>query len=267
MTAVVRRGRLLVGAEQSSALIVRSIANTWRQPGSWIPSIVFPLMMAAVYSAQFAEATELPGFPEVDSFLAFILPASILQGISFNAGEAGTALALDIESGFFDRLIASPVARQSILIGRMGGGAVFSGGLAASLMIVFALVGAPIEGGILSAVAIVLIAAWLSLAIGGFSVAVALRTGSSEATQTLFPLTFMMIFVSSAFFPTELMSGWYQSVAEVNPFTLIVDPTRRLAIEGFSFADLGRALLWSSVVALASLSLSYRMYLGRLRRS
>ncbi len=267
MTAVIGRGRWRVGVEQSGALIVRSVVNTWRQPGSWVPSIVFPLMMAGVYSAQFARATDLPGFPEVDSFLQFILPASILQGISFNAGEAGTALALDIESGFFDRLIASPVARQSILIGRMGGGAVVSGGLAATLMVVFALFGAPIEGGILSAVAIVIIAAWLSLAIGGLGIAVALRTGSAEATQTLFPLTFMMIFVSSAFFPTELMSGWYQSVAEVNPFTLIVDPTRRLAIDGFSFADFGRALFWTGTVGVATLSFAYRMYLGRLRRS
>jgi len=266
MTAVIRRGRWRVGAEQSSALIVRSVANTWRQPGSWIPSIVFPLMLAAVYSAQFDQATDLPGFPEVDSFLQFILPASILQGISFNAGEAGTALALDIESGFFDRLVASPVARQSILVGRMGGGAVFSGGLAAALMVVFALVGAPVDG-IVSAIAIVLIAAWLSLAIGGFSIAVALRTGSPEATQSLFPLTFMMIFVSSAFFPTALMSGWYQSVAENNPFTFIVDPTRRIAIDGFSFADFGRALFWSSALGAVSLSLSYRMYLGRLKRS
>jgi len=266
MTAVIRRGSWRVRAEQSSALIVRSVANTWRQPGSWIPSIVFPLMLAAVYSAQFDQATDLPGFPEVDSFLQFILPASILQGISFNAGEAGTALALDIESGFFDRLVASPVARQSILVGRMGGGAVFSGGLAAALMVVFALVGAPVDG-IVSAIAIVLIAAWLSLAIGGFSIAVALRTGSPEATQSLFPLTFMMIFVSSAFFPTALMSGWYQSVAENNPFTFIVDPTRRIAIDGFSFADFGRALFWSSALGAVSLSLSYRMYLGRLKRS
>ena len=46
-----------------------------------------------------------------------------------------------------------------------------SGGLAATLMVVFALFGAPIEGGILSAVAIVIIAAWLSLAIGGLGIA------------------------------------------------------------------------------------------------
>ncbi len=267
MTAVAGGRSLRLGGEQAAALSWRSVLNIWRQPASWTPSIFFPLMLAAVYASQFDKAIALPGFPEVDSFLQFMLPASILQGISFNAGEAGTALALDIESGFFDRLIASPVARQSILVGRMVGGAVFSGGLAAVLMIAFTLAGAPVQGGWSAALAIVLIAMALSLAVGGFSIAVALRTGSSEATQSLFPLIFMMIFVSSAFFPTELMSGWYQSLAEVNPFTLIVDPTRRLALEGFAFGDFFSALAWIAVVAVVSLSLSYRMYLWRLRAS
>ncbi len=267
MTTLSGRLSLRVGGEQAAALSWRSVLNTWRQPASWTPSIFFPLMLAAVYAAQFEKATNLPGFPEVDSFLQFILPASILQGISFNAGEAGTALALDIESGFFDRLITSPVARQSILVGRMAGGAVFSGGLAAALMLAFAVAGAPVQGGLTAAVAIIVIAMALSLAIGGFSIAVALRTGSSEATQSLFPLIFMMIFVSSAFFPTELMSGWYQSVAEVNPFTLIVDPTRRIALEGFDMGDFVSALAWISVVALISLSMAYRMHLRRLRAS
>ncbi len=267
MTDVHSRGRWRVGAEQTGALARRSIVNSWRQPASWAPSVFFPLMMAAIYSAQFDRATDLPDFPEVDSFLQFILPALILQGISFNSGEAGTDMALDIQSGFFDRLVASPVARQSILIGRMVGGAVFSGGLAAALMLVFTIVGAPVKGGPIAAIAIVIIAALLSLAISGLSVAVALRTGSPEATQSLFPLVFMLIFVSSAFFPTELMNGWYQSVAQANPFTFIVDPTRRIAIDGFSFTDFGQAILWTAVVGLVSLSFAYRMYLRRLRRA
>ena len=267
MTQVISRPRAVVVVEQAAELAQRSIVNTWRQPASWVPSIVFPLMMAAIYSAQFERATALPGFPEVDSFLQFILPATILQGISFNAGEAGSALAIDIENGFFDRLMASPVGRQSVLIGRMAGGAVFSAGLAVVLMIVFALSGASPEGGLPSVLAIVVIAAALSLAMSGMAVSVALRTGSPEATQATFPLTFIAIFLSSAFFPTELMSGWYQTVAEGNPFTLIIDPTRRIALDGFSFSDFGQALFWTAMVGVVTLGLSYRAYLRRLRKS
>ncbi|MEM8706691.1 MAG: ABC transporter permease [Actinomycetota bacterium] len=267
MTAVVpeRPVRWRVAAEQTVALAVRAVRNTARDPGAWLPPMIFPLVLAAIYGAQFSRATELPGFPEVDSFLQFVLPASILQGVSFNAGDAGTAMATDIENGFFDRLISSPTSRLAIFLGRLAGAIVFSAILATLLVVVFTVFGAPVQGGFVATVALVVISAFLAVSIGGFSLAVAIRTGSAEATQAMFPLTFVIIFVSSAFFPTGLMTGWYQQVAEVNPFTLIVDPTRRIALGGFTWSDFGQAMFWIGVVAFVSLGLSYRAYVRRLR--
>ena len=149
------RPRLVVAAEQAWALTTRSAIATWRNPANWIPGIVFPLVLAAVYSAQFSDATRLPAFPEVDSFLQFVLPAAILQGIAFNASNAGSDMAIDIETGFFDRLISSPVARQSILVGRVGGAAAASGFQAVILMGVFLAFGAPVKSGLIGAAAIV----------------------------------------------------------------------------------------------------------------
>jgi len=265
--APARRPRARIALEQTIELSWRSILGTWRQPTAWTPSIFFPLMLAAIYAAQFDRAIGLDEFPEVDSFLQFILPASILQGIAFNSGEAGSALATDIQSGFFDRLMASPVGRQPVFLGLVAGAGVFSGLLAAVLIAVFSVAGAAPDGGLPAALAIVVIAAMLSVALGGIGLTVALRTGSPEATQAMFPLTFIVIFVSSAFFPTELMSGWYQDIAEVNPFTLIVDPTREIAISGFSFSALGRALLWIGVVTVATMTMAYGAWRRRLRGS
>jgi ABC-type multidrug transport system permease subunit len=258
------RPRFLVAAEQVWALTTRSALATWRNPANWIPGIIFPLVMAAVYSAQFAEATRLPAFPEVDSFLQFVLPAAILQGIAFNASNAGSDMAIDIETGFLDRLIASPVARQSILVGRVGGAAAAAGLQAVVLMAVFLAFGAPVKSGPAGALAIVFISVLIAVALSGFGLTVALRTGSSEATQAMFPLIFVVIFISSAFFPTALMQGWYQSVAEANPFTLIVNPTRELVISGWSWSDFGQAVGITLLVAVLSLSLAYRAYLARL---
>jgi len=64
-----------------------------------------------------------------------------------------------------------------------------------------------------------------------------------------------------------MMSGWYKTAAEANPFTLIIDPTRRLAIDGFSFTDVGQALFWIAVIGVFTLGVAYRAYLARLRRS
>lgn len=262
--AEARRPRAVVVAEQAWALSTRAAMATWRNPANWMPGIIFPLLMAAVYAAQFADATSLPEFPEVDSFLQFILPSAILQGIAFNASNAGSDMAIDIETGFLDRLISSPVARQSILVGRVGGAAAASGFQAVVLMAVFLAFGAPVKSGVAGALALVLISVLLGVALSGFGLAVALRTGSSEATQAMFPLIFVLIFISSAFFPTALMRGWYQSVAEANPFTLIVDPTRELVISGWSWSDFAQAVSITLLVAVFSLGLSYRAYLRRL---
>ena len=261
------RPRLVVSLEQAWMLTVRSVLATARKTDRWAPGLIFPLAMAAVYSSQFAKATSLPGFPEVDSFLQFILPATILQGIAFSASNAGTDMAADIENGFFDRLVVSPVARQSIFVGRVGGSAAAAGFQAGAHMAIFFVLGAPIESGPAGALALVLISVVLSVGISGFGLTVALWTGSSEATQAMFPLVFMMVFVSSAFFPTELMKGWYQTVAEHNPFTLVMNPTRRLVISGWSWGDLSEAVGYSLLVALVSLGLAYGAYVQRLKRS
>ena len=261
------RPHLRIAAEQAWALTTRATLATARNPANWLPGLIFPLVMAAVYAAQFADATSLPEFPEVDSFLQFILPSAILQGIAFNSANAGSDMATDIETGVFDRLISSPVARQSILIGRVGGAAASAGFQSIVLMAVFLLFGAPVESGPAGAVALVIISVLLAIALAGFGLMVALRTGSPEATQAMFPLIFVAVFVSSAFFPTELMRGWYQQVAEVNPITLIVNPTRELVITGWSWADFGQAVGLTLAVAVVSLSLSYRAYLARLAAS
>ena len=259
------RQRILVAAEQIWALSVRATIATFRNPANFIPGLFFPLVMAAVYASQFSQAIDLPTFPEVDSFLQFILPSAILQGIAFNAANAGSDMAIDIETGFFDRLISSPVARQSVLIGRVAGAASAAAVQAVFLMIVFLVFGAPVKSGIAGAIAIVIVSILLAVALSGFGLAVALRTGSSEATQAMFPLIFVAIFISSAFFPTELMRGWYQTAAELNPFSLIINPTRELVISGWSWSDFGQAVSITILIAFVSLSISYRAHLGRLR--
>ena len=73
----------------------------------------------------------------------------------------------------------------------------------------------------------------LALVIGGFAAMMALRTGSAEAVQNVFPLTFILLFISSAFFPTEAMHGVYQSIAEPNPITWMIDGMRYQVVVGF----------------------------------
>ena len=77
----------------------------------------------AIFTGSFGAAPgRLPGFPPVRGFLDFAVAGAILQGILIGGTTAGAAFALDIEGGFFDRLVASPVSRIAILTGRLVGG-------------------------------------------------------------------------------------------------------------------------------------------------
>jgi ABC-2 type transport system permease protein len=250
--------------EQAIELAVRSIRNTARQPQSWVPGLVFPLMLTAVYTAQFAKAIRQPGFPPVDSYLDFVLPAAILQTVALGATAGGTDFAVDIENGFFDRLVSSPVSRVSILVGRLAGSAVFAGAQAVVFISVFVAFGVRLQGGLGAAAVMVVAAVCLALAIGALGLVLALRTSSQEAVQSTFPVIFVLLFVSSAFWPTALMKGWYQAAARHNPITLIIDPVRRLVIEDWSWSDAGQALgitvaLAATTTALAFLTLRQKL--------
>lgn len=249
----------------SLALARRSTIGMLRQPQSWLPGLFFPLLLAAVYSAQFSKAVDLPGFPfQGVSFLDFILPASILQGVLFGATNSASDLAVDIENGFMDRLLASPTRRVAILVGRLASALVYGLLQGIFLLTVFLIFGADVAGGVPSMIGIALIGALMAGAVGSFGLALAFKTGSQEVVQSVFPVLFVLIFVSSAFFPVELMEGWYGAVAERNPITWIIDPTRRLAVVDFSWSDLGQALGIAALVAALGIGLAARQMRMRL---
>mgnify|MGYP007011253038 CR=1 FL=1 len=110
------------------------------------------MLFRSVYTHQFERVLLLPGFPVVDSFLDFVLPASLVQSVSFGATEAGTELARDIENGFFDRLRASPCARLPLLLGRLGGALVVAAAKGVFIVPFSLLFGAAIVGGPAAAV-------------------------------------------------------------------------------------------------------------------
>ena len=252
---------------QARALGARSARGIARQPETWLPSLIFPLLIAGVNNSAMARAVALPGFPPVDSVLQFLLPATIVQGVMFGAVSGGSDLALDIENGFFERLLASPVARSAILVGRLVGGAALAVCQAVFFVVVFALFGARVEGGPAAVVVLAGMAVLVTLMIGGITAAIGVRTGKQESVDSTFPLVFILLFMSSAFFPTALMSGWYQQVAEHNPLSWMIDGARELVIYGFSWDAALVALAVPAVLAVFTIGLAVRQMQRRLERA
>ena len=250
---------------QTFALAKRSTLELFRQPALVVPSIVFPLFFSFLGNSSFGKTTSLPGFPKVNSYLQFQLAGTITQGVLFGSVTGAAALATDIENGFFDRLLASPTSRLSILFGRLAGSVLFGALETAIFVLVLLPFGADVSAGVPGIIAMIISGALIALAVGALMASVALKTGSSEAVQGTFPLLFILLFFSSAFFPRETMVGTYKTIAGLNPISHLVEGLRALSLEGFSISATARAILVPMAIAVVALYIASRQLNARLR--
>ena len=249
---------------QTLAMSRRSVMALVRQPVIVIPSLLFPLFFASLGTSSFGRAVHLPNFPKVDNFLDFSLAGTIVQGVLFGSVVGGAALATDIEQGFFDRLLTTPTSRVSILIGRLAGAMMFGAMQALFFVLVLVPFGVTIKAGLPGLIVVVVSGSLIGLAFGGFTAAIALKTGSSEAVQGSFPLLFIALFFSSVFFPRETMQGTYKKVADINPVSHLVEGIRGLVIDGFTARHVASALLVPAAICVLSIALAMRTLHSRL---
>jgi ABC-2 type transport system permease protein len=223
---------------QVGQLAQRSIRRTLRQPAQIVPALIFPMFLLAVNSGGLKDATNLPGFP-TDSYLTFALAVPFMQGALFSVMNAGTDLARDIETGFLNRLALTPLRGAALLSGLLAG-AVMLGLLQAVVYLSVGLIaGADLAAGVGGALVIVALSVTITVAFGSVGLFAALRTGSGEAVQSLFPVFFVFLFLSSMALPLELIqTDWFHTIAAANPVSYLLAAFRSLLIEGWNLGDL-----------------------------
>ena len=253
-------------ASHYAVLSRRSLVNTIRQPVAIIPALTFPLVFLAINAAVLEKSIQLPQFPPVDSFLQFMIATTIIQGGLFGAIASGADMATDIEGGFFDRLIATPVSRTSLLVGRLAGAFMLAFVQAWLFFGIALLFGLEVEGGVIGMLGVAVISAVAGTGMGAFSVAIGLKSGSSEVVQGTFPLIFISFFMSSAFFPRALMNGWFETVATINPLSHMIEGARSLVIFGWDFSEFGRALGIAFAIFVVGVIVSLLALRGRLAK-
>jgi ABC-2 type transport system permease protein len=261
----VNRERLLMNARVVAALGARSIRQTFRRPQLVAPIIVFPTLILAVQTGGAGSAIDLPGFPEVDSFLQFMLAGAMVQALMLAGNSGGIALAVDIEMGFTDRLFAAPISRFAIVLGRLAGTAALGVLIALWFLAIGLIFGAGIKEGVPGALMVIALVSLAATAFGGIGAAIALRTGSASIVQGLFPLVLVVLFVSSAFFPRNLMVEPAKTIAHYNPLSFVAEGIRDPITFGFSGSALLQCLAALAAVGLLGLVLSAAGLRHRLR--
>jgi ABC-2 type transport system permease protein len=225
--------RASVLLRQVGNLAQRSVVRTLRQPAMVVPSLVFPLLLLGVNAAGLDSATMLPGFP-TDSYLTFALAIAFVQGALFSANSAGTNVASDVETGFLNRLSLTPLRRVALLMGQLSGVVALGLIQAVTFLVAGWVAGAQFETGVAGALLIALLSVLISLGFGALGAFAALRTGSGEAVQGIFPLMFAALFLSSVNLPRELIENdWFREIATWNPVSYMLEGIRALMIEGW----------------------------------
>ena len=247
------------------ALARRGLTIQFRKAQLLMPTFVLPLMLLAVISSGTSAAQGLRGFPDVASYVAFIVPGTIIQGTILAGLTAGISLASDIEFGFFDRLLTAPVHRTSLVLGRLTG----TVGLAALQATFFLLIaipfGARYPGGFDAAVAAILLAMLNAAGMGGIAAAIALRTGSLSLLQSLFPFMFVLLFTAPAFFPRELLTPILSDISVFNPLTYVVEAVRGLLMDTATTGEVLAGVVAGGGMALATTFIAVIALKERLR--
>jgi ABC-2 type transport system permease protein len=235
----------------------RAVREVVRYPDATIPTLFIPIFFLAVNIGQVSET-----FPDTTPFLhgqdyaAFQLPVSLMFAVA--TATTGLALVLEIENGYFDKLLAAPIRRTSVIVGRLGADLVR--GIAASFVVILAglAFGVHIEAGVLGAILLILLSASFGVAYAGFGILVALKTRNVQATNTSFLLFFPLLFLTPNFVPFDRLTPVMETLARINPVSYVIEGLRSLILEGWVWEDLLWCVLVIAGMSVVLLGLSLR---------
>ena len=240
----------------------RALRAVPRDLESVIPPVFISLFFFLVNIGTLQHLTE-QNIPNFD-FTAFMMPTAILLGVT--GVSRAPALVIDVQDGYFDRLLLTPVRRLAILLGHLCADVTVAAALTVPILLVGFALGVRFEAGPVGVLVFILIAALWSLAFSGFGYAVALKTGNPGAVNSMFLLFFPFLFLTTSYVPKNQLSGWLHAVAAWNPVTYLLEGLRSLVTVGWSASDLGAALLAVVIVGALSMTMCFAALRGRIRR-
>jgi ABC-2 type transport system permease protein len=252
---------------QIATLSRRAVIRTARQPANVVFPLIFPMLLLSVNAGGLKAATNLPGFP-TDSFLAFAVAVPFVQGALLATINANVEFARDIQTGFLNRLALTPVRSLVLLVGQLGGLLTIALIQAVFYLCVAIAFGVRLESGLAGAALLLVLETVIALAFAAWGSWAALRTGSTEAVQGLFPVFFVFLFMSSMNMPRNLIeTDWFRWVATINPVSYLIEAVRSLVIEGWNWEALGLGFAVAGGMSVIGFALAARALWHRLERS
>ncbi len=244
------------------SVAIRALRALPREPEAIIPALIIPVFFFAVNIGTLQDFAQR-GLPGLD-FRAFQLPTAIVFAIT--GISRAPALVTDIQSGYFDRLLMTPMRRLSLLLGLMVADLVLVLALSIPVLALGLAVGVRFGSGIPGMLLFLALAGLWGLVFTGFPYAIALKTGSPGAVGASFILFFPFAFLTTATLPREALTGWLDAIAGFNPMTYLLAALRSLLYGGWQPRPLLEGALAILGVGAVSMTLALATLRGRLAR-
>ena len=247
MTAVARSRSVALGVAW------RNLHNFFTNPTLIVPALLFPLFFFTAFAGGLSSVESAPGFDFPSGYTAFQFVFVLLQSSAFGGVFTGLSVARDFESGFGRRMMLAAPNRGAILVGYVLsalGRAIFVWILLTSIALA---VGMQVGGSAVDLVGLYSLAVLVNLCGILWAAGVALRFRSMQAAPLMQTPTFLIIFLAPVYVPVDLLSGWVEAVARVNPMTAVIEAGR-----GFiSGTETEVALAFAAAAGLAALFLAW----------
>jgi ABC-2 type transport system permease protein len=234
------------------AVFQREMFLVLRDPFSVIFSLVQPLVFLGLFGTLLAGSID-PRVLGGESPLQWFLPGVIVMICLFGTGVAGSNLLFEITLGSYERVLASPLRRSSILIGKSLkelAPLVVQAALVTLVAIPFGFVLYPLH----VLVGLVILGVF-GIGMGAFSNALAVAVRKREwmfwAVQQ--SLLFPLLILSGMLLPLEAGPRWIQILGRFNPLTWIVDAERALFAGTFTDPAIGWAVLAALLTCVVGL--------------
>lgn len=260
MSTATTRARPAGFLRDAATMATRALRAIPREPEVIAPALFIPVFFYFINVGALENVAERSG---VGDFRAFQLPVAIIFAVT--GISRASALVVDIQDGYFDRLLMTPIRRTTLLLGLMVADFALVVALTIPVVALGFLLGVDFATGVVGVVVFVLLGAMWGLAFTGFPYAIALRTGNPAAVNTSFLLFFPLAFLTTSFLPQAALSGWLSTIADANPVTYLLGGMRAV-IDGWDGTAILEALAAIFGVMVVGMTLALLALRGRLRR-
>ena len=236
------------------ALAWRNVHNWFTNPALFVPSILFPMFFFTAFAGGLSRVDSIPGFNYDANYTTWIYGFVLLQASTFGGVFTGFSVARDFESGFARRLMLGATHRGGIVAGYWLSALVRSATTVTVVTIVALIAGLQLSGGGVDLLGLYVLAVLMNTVAMLFGTGVAMRLRTMQAGPLIQTPAFLLLFLAPVWLPYDLLTGWVQAAAAVNPLTLMLDtergflvgdPTKVLPAFGVVLLLIAVTLLWA----------------------